>query len=210
MYHFVFILAPLSCGWNILLTIEGSKNHFGFHHGDRLCFLACQALAWPWKARILELGLTLGGTSASRCNYVHVFRTYVGHGSKHALHTLHTLHMCGTLHIYLNILGPHCTHPICLHFFPRFIGTPSGTFGRGFLALGASARGAFAECLGLLDVLLYHDPGGRQCIVLGTHQQSRQGWMVWQDEMSTRWAPPSYKWSQNPHKQGYSFIFGHL
>lgn len=138
-----------------------------------------------WLAKLLHglgrrefLQVRLGGTSASRCNYVHVFRTCVGYDSKHALHTLHTLHICGTLHIYLNILGPHCTHPICLHFFPRFIGTPSGTFGRGFLALGASARGAFAECLGLLDVLLYHDPGGRQCIVLGTHQQSRQGWMV--------------------------------
>lgn len=34
--------------WPFLQT---GPNHFGFHnYGDRLCFLACQALAWPWKA----------------------------------------------------------------------------------------------------------------------------------------------------------------
>eukprot|EP00438_Fugacium_kawagutii_P017383 Skav228953 [mRNA] locus=scaffold3820:77966:78646:- [translate_table: standard] len=44
------------------------------------------------------------------------------------------------------------------------------TRGSGF---GLAMEGAFVECLGLLDVLLHHDLGGRLGFVLGAHQQSR-------------------------------------
>lgn len=159
--------SPLSPGTQITFALVALGPCFGDHLGFRYGTTYINANL----GEIHESAVSIVDNCMPHMTYMLHFSlsfTYSYMTCKHAYtHTLHT---------YLN--NSRC--PICLHFFffTGTLGTPVGTFGRGSLAFWASGRGAIAECLGLLDVLLYHDPGGRQCIVLGTHQQSRQGWMV--------------------------------